>query len=120
MPSFGAVNSMYSPNNVLSGYVCCSWMRLDAGVNFKPFDVNNSLGERICVFDVGNVELVLLIFPNWFTLNMLRPSSSLIHARRLKSKLRVWFAVTHYFESEITSWLPTSKYIVLTCLLKAG
>ena len=29
-------------------------------------------------------------------------------------KVRVWFAVTHYFESEITSSLRISKYIVLT------
>ena len=29
-------------------------------------------------------------------------------------KARVWLAATHYFESEITSWLRTSKYIVLT------
>ena len=66
--------------------------------------------KRIYVFSVGNVEV---IFENSFTLSMPRPSSSLIHARRLESKLRVWFAVTHYFESEIhTSWLRTSKYIV--------
>ena len=115
MPSVGAVFSIYSLNDVRSGYVCCSWMRLDARecflLNFKPFSVNDSLGERICVFSVGNVKL---IFQNWFTLSMPRPSSSLIHARRLKSKLRVWFAATHYFESEITSLLPISKYIVLT------
>ena len=29
-------------------------------------------------------------------------------------KARVWLALTHYFEFEITSWLRTSKYIVLT------
>ena len=27
--------------------------------------------------------------------------------------IRVWLAATHYFESEITSWLCTSKYILL-------
>ena len=32
--------------------------------NFKPFGVSDSLGERIRVFSVGNVEL---IFKNWFT-----------------------------------------------------
>ena len=89
-------------------------MLLDAGecflINVKPFGVNDPFGERICVFSVGNVEL---IFQNWFAISMSRPSSSLIHARRLKSKLRVWFAVTHYLEYEITSWLPTSKYNVL-------
>ena len=29
-------------------------------------------------------------------------------------KERVWLASTHYIEFEITSWLRTSKYIVLT------
>ena len=29
-------------------------------------------------------------------------------------KARMWPVATHYFESEITSWLRTSKYIVLT------
>ena len=29
-------------------------------------------------------------------------------------KARVWLASTHYIESEITSWLRISKYIVLT------
>ena len=57
-------------NNILSGYVCCSWMCLDAGDcffrNFKPFGVSDSLGERILVFSVGNV--------NEFTLSMPRPS----------------------------------------------
>ena len=41
-------------NNVLSGYVCCSWMCLDAGdcffQNFKPFGVSDLLGEKIPVF----------------------------------------------------------------------
>ena len=46
-------------------------------LNFKPFGVSDSLGERIRVFSVGNVEL---IFQNCFTLSMPRPSNSLIHA----------------------------------------
>ena len=46
-------------------------------LNFKPFGVDDSLGESNRVFSVGNVELV---FHNWFTLSMPRPSSSLIHA----------------------------------------
>ena len=41
-------------------------------LNFKPFVVSNSLGERIRVFSVGNVEL---IFQNWFTLTMPHPLS---------------------------------------------
>ena len=47
-------------------------------LNVEVFgDINDSVGERIRVFSVGNVEL---IFKNWFTLNMLRPSSLSIHA----------------------------------------
>ena len=38
-------------------------------LNIEVFGVNDSVGERICVFSVGNVEL-----------NMLRPSSLSIHA----------------------------------------
>ena len=34
-------------------------------------------------------------------------------------KARVWLVATHYIVSEITSWLRTSKYIVVTSLLKA-
>ena len=54
---------------------------LDAGECFlfkllKLFAVTDSLGEMIRVFSVANVEL---IFQNWFTLNMARPSSSSIH-----------------------------------------
>ena len=45
--------------------------------------VADTLGESIGVLSVGNVEL---IFKNWFTLSMPRPSSSLIHARSLESK----------------------------------
>ena len=41
------------------------------------FGVNDSVGERIRVFSVGNVEL---IFKNWFRLSMRRPSSLSIHA----------------------------------------
>ena len=59
---FCAENSIYSLIDILSGYVCCFWMCLDAGecflLNFKPFGVNHSLGERICVFSVGNRELI--------------------------------------------------------------
>ena len=69
--------------------------------NVEVFGVNDSVGERVRVFSVGNVEL---IFKNWFRLSVRRP----------KKKARVWLAATHYFESEITSWLRTSKYIVLT------
>ena len=36
--------------------------------NFKPFGVSDSLGERIRIFSVGNVEL---IFKNWSTLSMI-------------------------------------------------
>ena len=45
--------------------------------NFKPFGDSDSLGKSIGVLSVGNVEL---IFKNWFTLSMPRPSSSLINA----------------------------------------
>ena len=40
-------------------------------LNFKPFAVCDSLGERIRVFYVGNGEL---LFQNCFTLSMPRPS----------------------------------------------
>ena len=43
-------------------------------LNVEVFGVNDSVGERIRVFSVGNV------FKNWFRLNMLRPSSLSIHA----------------------------------------
>ena len=46
-------------------------------LNVEVFGINDSLGERIRVFSVGNVEL---IFKNWFRLSMLRPSSLSIHA----------------------------------------
>ena len=46
-------------------------------LNVEVFGVNDSLGERIHVFSVGNVEL---IFKNWFRLNMLRSSNLSIHA----------------------------------------
>ena len=51
--------------------------------NVDGFGVNDSLGERIHIFSVGNVEL---IFKNWFRLSMLRSSSLSIHARSLESK----------------------------------
>ena len=46
-------------------------------LNIEVFGVSDSLGEKIRDFSVGNVEL---IFKNWFTLSMLRPSSLSIHA----------------------------------------
>ena len=47
-------------------------------LNVEVFGVvNDSVGERIRVFSVGNVEL---IFKNWFRLSMRRPSSLSIHA----------------------------------------
>ena len=46
-------------------------------VNVEVFGVTDSVGERIRVFSVGNVEL---IFKNWFRLSMLRPTSLSIHA----------------------------------------
>ena len=46
-------------------------------LNVEVFGVSGSLGERIHIFSVGNVEL---IFENWFRLSMLRPSSLSIHA----------------------------------------
>ena len=46
-------------------------------LNVEVFGVNDSVGERIGVFSVGNVEL---IFKNWFRLSMRRPSSLSIHA----------------------------------------
>ena len=42
-------------------------------LNVEVFGVGDSLGERIHIFYVGNVEL---IFKNWFTLSMPRPSRS--------------------------------------------
>ena len=47
------------------------------GVFFLNVGVNDSLGERIRIFSVENVEL---IFKNEFTLSMPRPSRSSIHA----------------------------------------
>ena len=41
-------------------------------LNVEVFRVNDSFGERIRVFSVGNVEL---IFKNWFRLSVRRPSS---------------------------------------------
>ena len=48
-------------------------------LNVEVFGVSigDSVGERIRVFSVGNVEL---IFKNWFRLSMRRPSSLSIHA----------------------------------------
>ena len=51
----------------------CVWMvEIVFFLNFWLFGVRDSLGEIIRVFCVGNVKL---IFQNWFTLSMLRPSS---------------------------------------------
>ena len=77
MPSFRAVNSIYSLNDFIGGYVCCSRMCLHAGecLNVEVLGVSDSLGERIHIFSVGNVEF---IFKNWFTLSMPRQSSLLI------------------------------------------
>ena len=46
-------------------------------LNVEVFGVDDSVGERIRVFSVGNVEL---IFKKWFWLSMRRPSSLSIHA----------------------------------------
>ena len=46
-------------------------------LNVEVFGVNDSVGKRIRVFSVGNVEL---IFKNWFRLSRRRPSSLSIHA----------------------------------------
>ena len=46
-------------------------------LNVEVFGVNDSVGERIRVFFVGNVEL---IFKNWFRLSRRWPSSLSIHA----------------------------------------
>ena len=77
--------------------------------NFKTFGVSDSLGERIRVFSVGNLEL-------FFRINS--RLASYIHrvhrSTREVWKARLWHVATHYFESEITSWLRTSKYIVHT------
>ena len=59
-------------------------------------------------FSVGNVEL---IFKNWFRLSC--DGHRVYQFTRAVWKARVWLASTHYIESEITSWLRTSKYIVL-------
>ena len=47
------------------------------------FGVNDCLSARIRVFSVRNVKL---IFKNWFTLSMPRPSRLSIHALSLESK----------------------------------
>ena len=76
-------------NNVLSGYVCCSWMCLDVRdcffQNFKPFGVSDLLGERIPVFSVHRVH----------------------RSTHEVWKARMWLAATHYFESEIINKLIT-------------
>ena len=46
-------------------------------LNIEVFGVSDSLGERIRIFSVGNVELIL---KNWFTFSMPCPSSSSIQA----------------------------------------
>ena len=46
-------------------------------LNVEVFGVKDSVGERIRVFSVGNVEL---IFKNWFRLRRRWPSSLSIHA----------------------------------------
>ena len=61
-------------------------------LNVEVFGVTDSVGERIRVFSVGNVEL---IFKNWFRLSMRRPSSLSIHARSLESKSVARFDTLH-------------------------
>ena len=91
MPPLRAVNSIYSQNDFVSRYVCCCWMCLHAG-DVEVFGVNDSVGERIRVFSVGNVEF---IFKNWFRLSMRRPSSLSIHALSLESKSVARFDTLH-------------------------
>ena len=56
---------------------CVYMLEIVFFLNFVVFGVSDSLGERIRIFSVGNVEL---IFKNWFTLSIPRPSCSSIHA----------------------------------------
>ena len=50
---------------------------LESVLNFKAFGVSDSLGERIRIFPVENVEHV---FQNWFRVSVPSPSNSLINA----------------------------------------
>ena len=56
---------------------CVNMLESVLFLNVEVFGVTDSVGERIRVFCVGNVEL---IFKNWFRLSMRRPSSLSIHA----------------------------------------
>ena len=76
-------------------------------LNVEVFGVNDSVGERISVFSVGNVGLFLRIDSG-----LAGDGHQVYRFTSEVWKARVWLASTHYFESEITSWLRTSKYIV--------
>ena len=71
---------------------CVYMMESVLFLNVEVFGVNDSVGERIRVFSVENVEL---IFKNWFSLSMRRPSSLSIHACSLESKSVARFDTLH-------------------------
>ena len=78
-------------------------------LNVEAFGVSDSFGERIHIFLLEMWSLFL------------RTGSRLAcydhrvyRSTREVWKVRVWLASIHYIESEITSWLRTSKYIILT------
>ena len=95
LPPFRAVNSIYSQNDFVSLFVvagCVYMLESVLFLNVRVFGVNDSVGERIRVFSVGNVEL---IFKTWFRLSMRRPSSLSIHALSLESKSVARFDTLH-------------------------
>ena len=80
MPSFRAIYTIYSQNDLLvTMFVvagCFYMLESVFFLNVVVFGISDSIGERIRIFSVGNVEL---IFKTWLTLSMPRPSSSSIH-----------------------------------------
>ena len=77
--------------------------------NVEVFGVSDSLGERIHIFSSGMWSLFLRTGSR-----LACQGHRVYRSTREVWKARVWLAATHYFESEITSWLRTSTYVVIT------
>ena len=78
-------------------------------LNVEVFGVNDSVGEGFACFLSEMWSLFLGIGSG-----LACDGHRVYRFTREVWKARVWLASTHYIESEITSWLRSSKYIVLT------
>ena len=83
-------------------------------LNVEVFGVNDCLSERFASFLSEMWSLFLRIGSH-----LACYGHRVYRFTREGWKGRMWLVATHYFESEVTSLLRTSKYILLASLLKA-